>query len=189
MYKCNFYDLAWVQDQQLNLQPTTLPQAFNNNVWDIEDFGQNEVIITTEFAANYQTEDYQTKDYHADNDHDENIGNDSEKNDNIGDNTDDGENTKSLSEHDESVQSKDVIYNKSTLSSEDFRDVSLADAYEKLNNINIKQMLWPSDAYKEFMTIVTQYHLLDAAVDSVLHLLKNIAMIRFLDLPEKGEHL
>lgn len=33
-------------------------------------------------------------------------------------------------------------------------------------------MLWPSDAYKEFMTIVTQYHLSDAAADSVLHLLK-----------------
>ncbi|CAB5372938.1 unnamed protein product [Rhizophagus irregularis] len=138
--------VAWVQDQQLNLQPTTLPQAFNNNVWDIEGFVCN-----------------------ADNDHDEDNGDDSEKNDNIGNNTDDGENTKSLSEHDKSIRSQD---NKSTLFSEDFRGVSLADAYEELNNINIKQILWPSDAYKEFMTIVTQYHLSDAAADSVLHLLK-----------------
>lgn len=121
------------------MQPTTLSQAFNNNVWNIEGFGQNEEIITTEFAANYQTEDYQTEDYHAvcdaDNDHDEDNGDDSEKNDNIEDNTDDGKNTKSLSEHDESVRSQN---NKSTLSSEDFCGVSLADAYEELNNINIK---------------------------------------------------
>ncbi|PKY35003.1 hypothetical protein RhiirB3_455281, partial [Rhizophagus irregularis] len=47
--------------------------------------------------------------------------------------------------------------------------VGLSNAYEILNSkTELKQSLWPSETYREFMPAVTQYHLSDAAADSML---------------------
>ncbi|CAB5201953.1 unnamed protein product [Rhizophagus irregularis] len=51
--------------------------------------------------------------------------------------------------------------------------VGLSNAYEILNSkTEPKQSLWPSEIYKEFMTAVTQYHLSDAAADSMLCIIR-----------------
>jgi hypothetical protein len=51
--------------------------------------------------------------------------------------------------------------------------VGLSNAYEILNSkTEPKQSLWPSETYREFMTAVTQYHLSDAAADSMLRIIR-----------------
>ncbi|PKK57878.1 hypothetical protein RhiirC2_720932 [Rhizophagus irregularis] len=50
--------------------------------------------------------------------------------------------------------------------------VGLSNAYEILNSkTEPKQSLWPSEIYKKFMIAVTQYHLSDAAADSMLRII------------------
>jgi len=85
--------------------------------------------------------------------------------------TEDDENTSEYREITQSQGSQDSKSISSAASSEDFRGISLADAYKDLND-NPEQILWPSETYKEFMTAVTQYRLSDAAGDSILRILK-----------------
>ena len=89
-----------------------------------------------------------------------------QNNNNIQDDNDIQDDETTLSEYFE-------IESITSAASSDFRGVSLADAYKELNN-NIKpeQSLWPSEIYKEFMSAVTQYHLSDAAADSMLRILR-----------------
>jgi len=88
-------------------------------------------------------------------------------------NNDYTEDNESISEYHEIIQSQDSKSISSIASSEDFHGVSFADAYKDLNSkINPEPTLWPSEIYKEFMVAVTQYHLSDAAADSMLRILR-----------------
>ncbi|POG58402.1 hypothetical protein GLOIN_2v1488639, partial [Rhizophagus irregularis DAOM 181602=DAOM 197198] len=152
--------LNWVQDQQSSSNNNIRQKTIDNNVWnEIEgldiflqmtsgDDKQNNEKLDLNNAADVpiafnEYTSFQNYDY-TDND---------------------------ISEYHEITQSQESKSISSKASSEDFCGVSLADAYKDLNN-DSELTLWPSETYKEFMMAVTQYHLSDAATDSMLRILK-----------------
>ena len=80
-----------------------------------------------------------------------------------------------------SLTDNESIY--SEISSEDFRDVSLADAYED----QLEEIIWPSETYKEFMIAVTQHRLSDAAADSMLRIIRKYCTVPLPSSTRKGQ--
>src|SRR4051794_11854454 len=99
------------------------------------------------------------------------------------DNSDIQDNETILSEYFEIEDNKSIT----SVTSSDFCGVSLDDAYKELNNSNKpEQSLWPSEIYKEFMSAVIQYHLSDAAADSMLRILRKYCTDPLLGSTKKG---
>ncbi|CAB4417511.1 unnamed protein product [Rhizophagus irregularis] len=146
--------LNWIQDQQSSSNNNIRQKTIDNNVW-------NEIEGLDIFLQMTSADDKQNNEKSdLNNTADAPMAFNEYEND---DYTDD--------EYHEITRSRESKSISSTASSEDFCGVSLADAYKDLNN-NPEQTLWPSETYKEFMMAVTQYHLSDAAADSMLHILK-----------------
>jgi len=61
----------------------------------------------------------------------------------------------------------------SSTTNDDLFGVSLANAHEDLySGTESKQILWPSETFKEFMIAVIQHRISDAAADSMLRIIK-----------------
>ncbi|CAB4414542.1 unnamed protein product [Rhizophagus irregularis] len=196
------YTLNWIQDQrQLDFTSILLPTVLNNDIWnDIEGFGnfsQDSSINnrTVNEDDNYANED---EDVDAGKDDDNDAGEDEDDNDadkdeddaadedddNDADEDEDGAADEyeyyDADENEDGAADEHEYYDENEVKNGDNIDnnggsygVGLSNAYEILNSkTEPKQSLWPSETYREFMTAVTQYHLSDAAADSMLRIIR-----------------
>ncbi|CAB4483875.1 unnamed protein product [Rhizophagus irregularis] len=198
LYFKHLYTLNWIQDQrQLDFTSISLPTVLNNDIWnDIEGFGNfsqdssinNRTVNEDDNYAN-EDEDVDAGEDEDDNDADKDKdGAADENDDNDADEDEDGAANEyeyyDADEDEDGAADEHEYYDENEVKNGDNIDdnggsnkgsygVGLSNAYEILNSkTEPKQSLWPSEIYKEFMTAVTQYHLSDAAADSMLCIIR-----------------
>ncbi|CAB5384933.1 unnamed protein product [Rhizophagus irregularis] len=179
------YTLNWIQDQrQLDFTSISLPTVLNNDIWnDIEGFGN----FSQDSSINNRTvneikqvfEHNEIDDYITDEDGaaDEDDDNDADEDE---DDAADEYEYYVADEDEDGTADEHEYYDENEVKNGDNIDdnggsygIKLSNAYEILNSkTKPKQSLWPSEIYREFMTAVIQYHLSDAAADSMLRIIR-----------------